>query len=95
MYSKDRTSYENSMLKLYMCTQIYTKFRLEIFTINMTFDLVYFCEIIFESSINVCKTNPATWALIYHKKDQGLRLWEMEVLCTQVKLELLEGGKQR
>ena len=60
VYCRNRISYENVNLKL-TCAQSYalvsrTKFQLEILTINMIYDIVYFREIILENSRNVSET---------------------------------------
>ena len=46
VYCRNRTSYENFKLKL------------EILTVNVIYGIVYFCEIILESSWNVNETTP-------------------------------------
>ena len=67
VYCRNRTSYENFKLKLCTCAQSHalgtrTKFQLEILTINVISGMVYFREIILESSRNVSKTTPC-WTL--------------------------------
>ena len=64
VYYRIHTSSENFKLKLCMCTQshalgTHTKFQLEILTINIISGIVYFREIILESSWNVCETTPS------------------------------------
>ena len=61
VYCRSRTSYENFKLKLCTCAQSHalgtrTKFQLEILTINVISGIVYFREIILESSRNVSET---------------------------------------
>ena len=58
VYCRTSTSYENFKLKLCSCAQshalgTHTKFQLEILTINVITGIVYFREIILESSRNV------------------------------------------
>ena len=58
VYCRNRSSYENFKLKLCTCAQSMalgtrTKFQLEILTINVISIIVYFREIILESSRNV------------------------------------------
>ena len=60
---RNRTSYEHFRLKLCSCAQSHalgarTKFQLEILTINVITGIVYFREIILESSWNVSETTP-------------------------------------
>ena len=60
---RNRTSYENFQLKLCSCAQSHalgtrTKFQFEIMTLNMITGIVYFREIILESSRNVSETIP-------------------------------------
>ena len=60
---RNRTSYEHFKLKLCSCAQSHalgtrTKFQLEILTINVITGIVYFREIILESSQNVNETTP-------------------------------------
>ena len=57
------TSYEHFKLKLCSCAQSHalgtrTKFQLEILTINVITGIVYFRDIILESSRNVSETTP-------------------------------------
>ena len=61
VYCRKRSSYETSKLKLCTCAQSMalgtrTKLQLEILTINVIFSIVYFREIILESSRNVNET---------------------------------------
>ena len=63
MYLRNHISYENFKLKLCMCTQSHalgtsTKFQLEILNINVISGIVYFHEIILESSRTVSETPP-------------------------------------
>ena len=63
VYCRNRSSHENFMLKLCTCAQSHalgtrTKFQLEILTINVISSIVYFREIILESSRNVSETTP-------------------------------------
>ena len=63
VYCRNRTSYENSKLKLCTRAQSYalgtrTKFRLEILSLNEILGIVYFREIILESLRNVSETTP-------------------------------------
>ena len=60
---RNRTSYDHFKLKLCSCAQSHalstrTKFQLEILTINVITGIVYFREIILESSQNVSETTP-------------------------------------
>ena len=73
VYCRNSTCDENFKLKLCTCT----KFQLEILTINVISGVVYFHEIILESSRNVSETPP--WAsrifrkrLITRKYTRGL-----------------------
>ena len=66
MYCKNRSSYENFKLKLCTCDQSHalgkrTKFQLEILTINVIDSIVYFREIVLETSQKVSETTP--WSL--------------------------------
>ena len=66
VYCRNRSSYENFKLELCMSAQSMalgtrTKFELEILTINVISGIVYFREIILESSRNVSETPP--WSL--------------------------------
>ena len=63
VYCRNRHSYENFKLKLWTCAQSMalgtrTKFQLENLTINVISGIVYFREIILESSRNVSETTP-------------------------------------
>ena len=63
VYCRNRTSYENFKLKLCTCAQSHalgtrTKFQLEIVTANVIYGIVYFREIILESSREVSETTP-------------------------------------
>ena len=60
VYCRNRSSYENFKLKLCMCAALgtRTKFQFEILTINVISSIVYFREIILESSRNVSETTP-------------------------------------
>ena len=63
VYYRNHTSYVNFKLKLCTCAQshalgTHTKFQLEILTINVISGIVYFREIILESSRNVSETTP-------------------------------------
>ena len=63
VYSINHTSYDNFKLKLCKCAQSHalgtsTKLQLEIINKNMNSGIVYFCEIILESSRNICETTP-------------------------------------
>ena len=63
MYCRNRTSFENFKLKICSCAQSHslgtrTKFQLEIPIINVIIGIVYFREIISESSWNVSETTP-------------------------------------
>ena len=63
MCCRNRTSYENFQLKLCSCAQSHalgtrTKFQFEIMTLNVITCIVYFLEIILESSRNVSETTP-------------------------------------
>ena len=63
---ENRTSYEHFKLKLCSCAQSMalgtrTKFQLEFLTINVITGIVYFREIILESSRNVSETTPWPW----------------------------------
>ena len=65
MYCRNRTSYENFKLKLCTCAQslalgTHTKFQPEILTINVISGIIYFHEIILESSPSVSETTPWT-----------------------------------
>ena len=68
VYCRNRTSYENLNLKLCTCARSYalgtsTKFELEILTVNVISVIVYFREIILESSWNVSETIPGTHSM--------------------------------
>ena len=61
VYCRNSTSYDNFKLKLCMCAQSYafgtrTNFQLEILNIHVISGIVYFREIILETSRNVCET---------------------------------------
>ena len=63
VYCRNRISYENFKLKPCTCAQspalgTRTKFQLEILTINVISGMIYFREIILESSRNVSETTP-------------------------------------
>ena len=63
VYCINRSSYENFKLKLCTCAQSIalgtrTKFQFEILAINVISSIVYFREIILESSRNVSETTP-------------------------------------
>ena len=63
VYCRKRTSFKNFKLKSCMWAQshtlgTHTKFQLEILTINVFSGIVYFREIILESSQNVSETTP-------------------------------------
>ena len=63
VYWRNRSSYENFKLKLCTCAQSMalgtrTKFQFKILTINVISIIVYFREIILESSRNVSETTP-------------------------------------
>ena len=63
---RNRTSYEHFKLRLCSCAKSHalgtrTKIHLEILTINVITDIVYFRDIILESSQNVSETTP--WLL--------------------------------
>ena len=63
MHCRNRTSYEKIKLKLCACAQSHSlgtrsKFQLQILTINVISCIVYFREIILESSRNVSETTP-------------------------------------
>ena len=63
VYCRNRTSYENFKLKPCLCAQSHalgtrTKFQLEILTIHVITGIVYFREIILESSRDVSETAP-------------------------------------
>ena len=63
VYCRNRSSYENFKLKLCTCAQnmalgTRTKFQFEILDINLISSIVYFREIILESSRNVSETTP-------------------------------------
>ena len=63
VYCRNLISYENFKLKLCTCAQSHalgtrTMFQLEILTGNVISAIVYFREIILESSRNVCETTP-------------------------------------
>ena len=62
VYCRNRSSYENFKLKLCTCAQsalgTRTHFQFEILTINVISSIVYFREIILESSRNVSETTP-------------------------------------
>ena len=63
VYCRNRTSYENFILKLCTCAQSHalgtcTKFQLEILTIDVISSIVYFREILLKSSRNVRETTP-------------------------------------
>ena len=57
VYCKNRSSYENFKLKC-MALGTRTKFQFEILTMNVISSIVYFREIILESSRNVSETTP-------------------------------------
>ena len=64
VYCRNCSSYKNFKLKLCMCAQshalgAHTKFQLEIRTINVISSVVYFREIILESSRKVSETTPS------------------------------------
>ena len=64
MYCRNCTSYENFKLKLCTSAQNHalgtcTKFQLEILTINVISDILYFHEIVLESLRNVSETTPS------------------------------------
>ena len=66
MYCRNRTSYEHFKLKRCSCAQSHalgtrTKFQLEILTINVITSIIYFREIILESSRDVNETTPWPW----------------------------------
>ena len=68
---RNRTSYEHFKLKLSSCAQSHdlatrTKFQLEIPTINVITGIVYFREIILESSRNVSGTTPSDAGLWFY-----------------------------
>ena len=63
VHCRNRTSYVNFKLKLCECAQSHalgtcTKFQLEILTINVISGIVYFREIILESSRSISETTP-------------------------------------
>ena len=63
VYCRSRTSYANFKLTLCTCAQSHalgtcTKFQLEMFTINVISSIVYFREIVLESSWYVGETPP-------------------------------------
>ena len=63
VYYKNRTSYDNFKLKLCTCAQSHAlgtrrKSQLEILSINVNYGIVYFREIILESSRNVSEKTP-------------------------------------
>ena len=74
VYCRNRSSYENFKLKLCTCAQSMalgtrTKFQLEFLTINVISSIVYFREIILESSRNVWWNNPLTCqSELFHEK---------------------------
>ena len=64
VYCRNRSSYENFKLKLCTCAQSMalgtrTKFQFEILTINVISSIVYFREIILDSSRNVSDNWPS------------------------------------
>ena len=68
VYCRNRTSYANFKLTLCMCAQSHalctrTQFQLEILTINVISGIVYFREIVLESSRKVSETTPDTRVL--------------------------------
>ena len=73
VYCRNCCSFENFKLKLWTCAQSMalgtrTKFQHEILTINVISSIVYFCEIILESSQNVSETTPCpfrVWVVLY------------------------------
>ena len=75
VYSRNHTYYENFKLKLCTCAQSHalgtrSKFQLEILIINVISGIVYFREVILESSPNVSETTASSWAEII-LQDQG------------------------
>ena len=70
VYCRNRTSYANFKLTLCMCAQSHalctrTKFQLEILTINVISGIVYFREIVSESSRKVSETTPWHTSLVF------------------------------
>ena len=79
VYWKKHPSYENFKLKLCMCAQSHalgtrTKFQLEILTINVISGIVYFHNIILESSQNISEPTPRPFHLWYWK-DTHWTMW--------------------
>ena len=77
MYCRNSICDENLKLKLKLCTCAQshalgtrTKFQLEILTVNVISGVVYFREIILESSQNISETTP--WVLMQYKDISGL-----------------------
>ena len=68
VYCRTRTSYGNFKLQLCTCAQSHsldtrTKFQLEILIINVISGVVYFCDIILQSSRNVCEKHFCYWKI--------------------------------
>ena len=75
VYYRNRTFDENFKLKLCTWAQSYalgtrTKFQLKILTINVISGIVYFREIILESSRNLSETTPWYWWCTQQNKEQ-------------------------
>ena len=90
---RNRPFYENSKLKLCMCAQsmgIRTKFQLEIFTVNVISGIVYFREIILESSRNVSETTPWSVTISQIQRHDIATCW----LCFCYRLWLILIVKQ-
>ena len=64
LHGKNCTSYENFKPKFFHALGTYTRFKLEILTINVISVIVYFREIILKSSQNVSETTP--WLMGFH-----------------------------
>ena len=84
VYCRNRTSYENFKLKLWTCAQSHAlgtraKFQLEILAINdVVSGIVYFRDIIFESTRNVCETTPRCRSGCI----MMVRLWAVRQVCS-------------
>ena len=70
VYCRNRASYENFKLKICTCAQIHalgtrTNFQLEILSINVISDIVYFRKIILKSSRNVSETTPRNPLILF------------------------------
>ena len=83
VYCRNCTAYENFKLKLYNRAQsralgAHTEFQLEILTINVISGIVYFREIILESSRNISETTP--WSSNESQKLDCKTGWKKNIL---------------